>query len=136
MSKASPIDVLNRNPMMAHLNAALDKGKDIGHYGRLIYAMIARHFLKPEDVAERLAGSKGFDEAQARALVMQVTARDYSPPGPGKIAQWQQEQEFPILPPDHPTSNDANVYQDLTFPSHVYEKINEYYEEKADATMG
>ena len=29
---------------MAHLLDSLNDGKDIGHYGRLVFAMVARHF--------------------------------------------------------------------------------------------
>jgi len=31
--------------MMSHLLDALEKGEDIGHYGRLTFAMVAHHFL-------------------------------------------------------------------------------------------
>ena len=39
---------LRKNGMMAHLLDPLSQGQDIGHYGRLVFAMVARHFL-PED---------------------------------------------------------------------------------------
>ena len=35
---------LRKDSMMAHLLDSLDAGKDIGHYGRLVFAMEARHF--------------------------------------------------------------------------------------------
>ena len=31
--------------MMAHLLDALESGTDVGHYGRLVFAMVARHCL-------------------------------------------------------------------------------------------
>jgi hypothetical protein len=38
------MDELKASPMMAHLLEALERGEDISHYGRLIFAMVARHF--------------------------------------------------------------------------------------------
>lgn len=40
---------LRKNGMMAHLLDALDTGQDIGHYGRLVFAMVARHFLDEQE---------------------------------------------------------------------------------------
>src|SRR3712207_8804213 len=37
------VDDLRRSPMMSHLLDALDRGEDIGHYGRLTFAMVAHH---------------------------------------------------------------------------------------------
>jgi len=37
------VEELRKNDMMAHLLDALDAGNDIGHYGRLVFAMVARH---------------------------------------------------------------------------------------------
>jgi len=39
------IKELQQSSMMAHLILALDEGKSIGHYGRLVFTMVARHFL-------------------------------------------------------------------------------------------
>jgi len=73
-----------------------------------------------------------FDERQARALVQQVQGRDYNPPRPDKIRAWQSQQEFPICPNlDDPDG--CNVYKDLKFPDGVYEHIEEYQEQKAEA---
>ena len=36
--------------MMAHLLDALDEGADVGHYGRLVFVMIARHFLDEDEL--------------------------------------------------------------------------------------
>ncbi|CAM4015536.1 hypothetical protein G4177_05800 [Corallococcus sp. ZKHCc1 1396] len=38
------IDDLRANGMMSHLLTSLEAGEDIGHYGRLLFAMVARHF--------------------------------------------------------------------------------------------
>ena len=37
-----PVDDLQRSPMMSHLLDALERGEDLGHYGRLTFAMVAR----------------------------------------------------------------------------------------------
>ncbi len=123
---------LRKNDMMAHLLDSLDQGKDIGHYGRLVFAMVARHFLPEEEVVGDLQKDKDFTEEQARALYLQVQGKDYNPPKRDKILHYQSQQEFPIIPnPDDPDS--GNVYRDLQFPDHVYEHISDYYEHKAQA---
>jgi hypothetical protein len=116
--------------MMAHLLDALEQGQDIGHYGRLTFAMVARHFLDEEALTKWLQKNPGVSEAQARSLVLQVQGRDYNPPKRERILQWQSEQEFPICPTNDPDA--CNVYRDLTFPDGVYESISEYYEQKAE----
>jgi hypothetical protein len=123
-------DTLRASPMMAHLLDALEAGTDVGHYGRLTFVMIARHFIDEEEMVNLLARQPDQDETTARALVMQVKAKDYSPPKRDRILQWQAQQDFPIVPnPDDPDS--GNVYRELRFPDDVYENINEYYQEKA-----
>ena len=121
---------LRKNDMMAHLLDALEQGKDIGHYGRLVFAMVARHFVGEGELVKLLARDKSFDEARAKTLVAQVQSRDYNPPRREKILQFLQEQKFPICPkPEDP--NACNVYRDLKFPEDVYNKINEFYQQKA-----
>src|SRR4051812_38054474 len=122
---------LRNSPMMAHLLDALDDGKDIGHYGRLVFTMVARHFMAEDELVKSLSKDKDFSEEQARGLVAQVQARGYSPPKSQRIHAWQSEQQFRICPSDDP--NACNVYEDLTFPDEVYEHVAEYYEEKASA---
>jgi hypothetical protein len=125
-------DDLRQNDMMAHLMGALEKKKDIGHYGRLVFAMVGRHFLEPDELVELLQKNPNFSEVQARALVNQVNSRGYNPPKREKIMQYQAEQEFPICPtPDDPDA--CNLYRNLKFPDGVYEKISEYHEHKAEA---
>ncbi|MBW4429394.1 MAG: hypothetical protein KME50_34770 [Nostoc desertorum CM1-VF14] len=126
------IEELQKNDMMAHLQESLDAGNDIGHYGRLVFAMVARHFLSEHELIEYLQKDKDFTEQEARSLFLQVQGKDYNPPRRERILQWQSQQEFPICPnPDDPDA--CNVYKDLQFPEQVYEHISEYHEHKADS---
>jgi hypothetical protein len=125
-------EALRENGMMRHLLDSLEAGEDIGHYGRLVFAMVARHFVEEEELGELLLQDPACDEAQALALIEQVRARDYSPPRREKVLQFQAQQDFPIIPnPEDPDS--GNVYKDLRFPEHVYAHISEYREQKAHA---
>ena len=122
---------LRSSDMMSHLLDSLEHGKDIGHYGRLVFAMVGRHFMDEEELVDYLQRSPGYSEEEARALFLQVQGRDYNPPKRERILKWQAEQEYPICP--NPEDPDAcNVYKDLQFPDDVYEKIGEYYEQKAE----
>jgi hypothetical protein len=125
------VDQLRQNDMMAHLLDALERGQDIGHYGRLVFAMVGHHFLDTDELVAWITRDQSVSEAEARALATQVEHRDYSPPKRERILEWQKEQDFPILPnPDDPDA--GNVYRDLHFPDDVYERIEEYYEHKAE----
>jgi hypothetical protein len=126
------LEDLRQNGMMAHLLGALEKKKDIGHYGRLVFAMVGRHFLEEDELVQMLQKNPNFSEVQARALVNQVSSRDYNPPKREKIMQFQAEQEFPICP-DADDPDACNLYRNLKFPDGVYEKIAEYHEQKAEA---
>jgi len=133
----SNADSLRQNDMMRHLMDALEQGKDIGHYGRLVFAMVGRHFLDPGDLAAYLAKNPGFSDLQAKALVEQVQSRGYNPPKREKVLQWQKEQDFPICPDrggDDP--NACNLYKNLEFPKGVYARIEEYHEGKVRAHEG
>ncbi|HYN88729.1 MAG TPA: hypothetical protein VER55_09370, partial [Ardenticatenaceae bacterium] len=56
----------------------------------------------------------------------------YNPPKRARILQWQEQQEFQICPtPDDP--NSCNVYRELRFPDGIYENIEDYWEERAEA---
>ena len=126
------VEDLQKSDVMAHLLQSLDEGKDIGHYGRLVFAMVARHFLEEDEVVEYLQKDRDFSEEQARSLVAQVQGRDYNPPRSDKILEYQAQQDFPIIPnPDDPDS--GNLYRDLNFPEEVYENISGYYEQKPDS---
>lgn len=120
---------LRDSPMMAHLLDALGAGTDIGHYGRLTFAMVARHFMDEDELIALLAEQPDHDEAEMRAMLSQVEGRDYNPPKRERILQWQAEQDFPICPtPDDPDS--CNVYRELRFPDSVYDNISEYHTQR------
>ncbi len=116
--------------MMAHLLDSLGEGKDIGHYGRLVFVIVARHFIGEQELLHWLQKDPSFSEQEARALMEQVNARDYSPPRRRRILEWQKEQDFPICP-DADNPDACNLYRDLRFPDSIYEHINEYYLQKA-----
>jgi hypothetical protein len=123
------IDELRKDSMMSHLLDSLEAGKDIGHYGRLVFAMVARHFLPHEEVLRYLTLDKDFSEKQALLMLKQVEDRDYNPPKRDRILEWQSQQEFPILPnPDDPDC--GNLYRNLKFPTEIYDHIGHYQEEK------
>jgi DNA primase large subunit len=121
---------LRKNAMMAHLIDALFRGEDIGHYGRLVFVIVARHFLSEDQLLKLLKSDPNLDEEKARALIEQVATKGYSPPSREKVLEFQKQQQFSICP----NANDpdaCNVYKDLKFPPEVYESITEYHEEKA-----
>src|SRR5438552_4198610 len=125
-------DDLRKNDMMAHLMAALERGEDIGHYGRLVFVMVGQYFMTDDELVTWLRKDESFSEDESRAMVLEVRTKRYSPPRREKILQFQQHQEFPICPnSDDPDC--CNVYKTLTFPKDVYEHITEYYEQKAAA---
>lgn len=125
-----PVEDLRNSEMMCHLLDALEEGEDIGHYGRLTFAMVAHHFLDEEELIEWLSKDSDTDESKARALVQQVEERGYNPPRRERVLEWQEQQEFPICPnPDDPDS--CNVYRELDFPEEVFEDIQDYREDKA-----
>jgi hypothetical protein len=125
-----PIEDLRQSEMMSHLLDALDKGEDIGHYGRLTFAMVAHHFLDKEELVEWLSKDGDTDESEARALVQQVEERGYNPPKRERILEWQNQQDFPICPnPDDPDA--CNVYRELDLPDEIFENIQDYREDKA-----
>jgi hypothetical protein len=121
---------LRNSPMMAHLLDALESGTDIGHYGRLTFVMVARHFLPEDEIVDLLSHQPDHNPTDSRALLHQVKTHDYNPPKRDRILQWQSEQDFPICPtPDDPTS--CNVYRELRFPDGIYDSITEFHEEQA-----
>jgi DNA primase large subunit len=126
------VEDLRQSPMMGHLLDALDNGEDIGHYGRLVFAMIARHFVGDDELVELLTKDRDADEQEIRAMVQQVGEKGYSPPRRERILQWQSQQDFQICPnPDDPDA--CNVYNELQFPDEVYESIQEYQEKRQTA---
>ena len=123
---------LRKDSMMAHLLDSLAAGKDIGHYGRLTFAMIARHFLSDDEVLAEMTRDETCSEEDARQMLVQVEGRDYSPPRRERILEWQAEQEFPIIPDKH-DPDCGNVYKSLRFPKQTYSHIGHYQEEKASS---
>src|SRR5919112_1423542 len=73
-----PVEDLRQSPMMAHMLDALDNGEDIGHYGRLVFAMIGRHFVSNDELVELLIKDHDADEQEIRAMVQQVEDKGYS----------------------------------------------------------
>ena len=123
---------LRSDPMMAHLLDSLATGKDIGHYGRLVFAMVSRHFMSHDEVVEWLTRDRDFEREQALVMLRQVEGRDYNPPGRDRILAWQAEQKFPIIPnPEDPDC--GNLYRNLKFPGSIYDHIEHYQERKATA---
>ena len=130
-AEQSGLESLRANAMMAHLIDALEAEQDIGHYGRLVFAMIARHFLKEEELLTLLCKNPNLHENQVRVFLRQVESRDYNPPRPERIREWQTQQDFPICP-DSEDPDGCNVYRDLKFPEHIYDNIQQYQEKKAE----
>ncbi len=129
------VATLRGDSMMAHLLDSLEAGKDIGHYGRLVFAMVARHFMSSDDVLAWLTRDPDFSPEQARLMLRQVEGRDYNPPRRDRILEWQKQQDFPILPtPDDPDC--GNLYRNLKFPEEVYSHISHYQEAKIDSEEG
>lgn len=108
---------------------ALEAGHNIGHYGRVVFAMVARHFLMEDELLIFLQKNPHFSAQEARALYHQVHGRDYNPPRWERISEWQMQQDFTICPtPEEPDA--CNVYKDLHFPESIYQHITDYHEQK------
>ncbi len=125
-----PLEELKNEPMMAHLLATLDAGHSIGHYGRLVLAMVGRHFLTSEELRACLEKDPECDAAQARSLLEQVESRDYIPPKRERILEWMRRQDFPVCP-DPTDPGQCNVYRNLDFPKEVYEKIEAFHQQRS-----
>ena len=120
---------LRKDPMMANLLDSLSAGTDVGHYGRLVFAMVARHFLPHEQVLGYLTKDNDFSDEQATAMLRQVEGRDYNPPRRDRLMEWQREQEFQFMDPSDPDS--GNLYRNLKFPQEIYDHIGNYQEAKS-----
>jgi rubrerythrin len=125
---------LRASPLMARLMDALERGEDIGHYGRLTFAIVARHFLPEAEMLRLLGNCPAHGAAEAREMLADVTEHDYTPPTPETIRAWQIHQSFPICP-DPADPDTCNVYRDLLFPERVYGHLEEYHiaQEKENA---
>jgi hypothetical protein len=124
-----PIDDLRNSPMMSHLLDSMDRGEDIGHYGRLVFVMVGRHFLSHDELVDHLTKDKDCDAEKAEVLIKQVESRGYNPPKPERILEWMDKQDFAICDPTE-GGEACNVYRTLDFPPEVYEKIAAYYENR------
>ncbi len=122
-----PVEELRESEMMSHLLDSLDRGENIGHYGRLVFVMVARHFMSDDELIEYLKKDPDCDDEKARGLVKQVESRGYNPPRRERVLAWMKEQDFPIC--ESATEGEScNVYKSLNFPKEVYDKISGYYE--------
>jgi hypothetical protein len=110
---------LEDSPLMEHLLAAMQSGKDIGDFGRLTFTMIARYFMREQTLLDLLARQPSMDEWQAQAFLAEITRHDYRPPTQEMILEWDNLQDFPICPEDGEHTH-CDVYQDLEFPAEVY----------------
>ena len=125
-------DHLEDSPMMAHLLEAMKSSQDVGEYGRLTFAIVARHFMQDNELLELLAQQPGFNQQAAQALLLQVKERDYNPPKRERILEWQSQQEFQICPePQDPSA--CNLYRELRFPQEIYDRIGDFWLDRAEA---
>ena len=67
-----PIEDLRQSPMMGHMLDALGNGEDIGHYGRLVFAMIGRHFVSNDELVELLTKDHDTDEQEMTAAPVSI----------------------------------------------------------------
>ena len=64
-----PISDLQQSPMMNHLLQALQQKQDIGHYGRLVFAMVGQYFLSEEEIIQLLAKDPDCDQEKAQSIL-------------------------------------------------------------------
>lgn len=127
-----PLEDLKKDRMMAHLIGTLESGNSIGHYGRLVFVMVSRHFMEKDELMEYLTKDPECDAARARSLVEQVESRGYNPPKRERILAWMEKQDFPLCP-DTGDPTQCNVYRNLDFPKEIYERIEQFHEERSEA---
>jgi DNA primase large subunit len=124
-----PVEDLKQSQMMNHMLEALENGEDIGHYGRLTFAMVGVYFANDDELVQVMTKNEDADEREVRAMVQQVREKGYNPPNRDKILEWQSKQDFQICPnPDDPDA--CNVYSELDMPQEVLEDIQEYRAEE------
>lgn len=121
---------VQQNPMMNHLVQALDRGENIGHYGRLVFVMVSQYFLTEDEITALLTKDPDCDDEKAASILRQVKAHGYNPPKPDRILGWMNEQDFPICETTDPKKDACNVYKSLKFPPEVYERIANYYRDQ------
>ena len=103
------VETLRNDAMMAYLLDALEQGQDIGHYGRLVFVMVARHFGATDELVALLTQDKTCSEEAARGLIAQVEETDYSPAQAGKDYRVR----FTPRLPDHSKSGRSGLRQCL-----------------------
>ncbi len=119
---------MRRSQMMARLWDDLEKGVDVGHFGRLLFTMVARHYMNETQVITLLSRNIPVEDAQAMLLL--VNSRNYNPPKPNKIRKWQEKQDYKIIPPEK--AHDlawGNVYKELRLPMEIYSQVQDFYKE-------
>lgn len=116
--------------MMNHLIQALEHGEDIGHYGRLVFAMVSQYFLTEDEIIRLMTQDPDCDEQKARSMLRQVKAHGYNPPKPDRILHWMNQQDFPICETADQGVDACNVYKSLKFPPEVYDRISNYYQDQ------
>jgi hypothetical protein len=94
--------------------------------------MVARHFLGRDELLDFLQKDPECDQARALALLDQVESRGYNPPKRERILEWMSKQDFPVCP-DPRDPSQCNVYRNLDFPKEVYERIEQFHQERAGA---
>lgn len=85
------VEDLRQSPMMARMLDALDDGEDIGLYGRLVFAMVGRHFVENDELVALLTKDHDAGEREILALVQQVEEKGYSPPRREKILEYREK---------------------------------------------
>lgn len=123
-----PLADIQQSPMMNHLVKSLERGEDIGHYGRLVFVMVSQYFLSQDEIVRLLRKDPDCDEEKARGILKQVEAHGYNPPKPDRILAWMNEQAFPICENAENDRSSCNVYKSLKFPPEVYERIASFYQ--------
>lgn len=121
---------LRKSPMMAKLWDDLQNKVDIGHFGRLVFTIIARHYLSEDELIRLLANNLEVEDAQV--LLLEVNERNYNPPRPSVIRKWQLRQAYRIIPPDQEHNLAwGNVYAELKLPQEIYDQVGGFYKEQA-----
>jgi hypothetical protein len=114
---------------------ALEARQDIGHFGRLAFVSIARHFLSSDELVALLARQPRWDQAKAQKLVERVRQRGYSPPTRPRLLEWQARQRYPLLDdPADPTL--GNLYRELPLPDEVFREIEAFWDGSGEAAAG
>jgi hypothetical protein len=123
---------LRESPMMASLWDDLKIGVDVGHFGRLLFCIVARHFMQEDEIIKLLSNGDNMVPEDAQAMLLNVNERNYNPPRPAVIRKWQERQGYKIIPVEH--QHDlayGNLYSELRFPREIYEQVGEFYKQAA-----